>query len=220
MVGCSRVVLGIVCSWFLSFLLSVGGRPNSLCRHHYWVHPPKTNSMLCLTFQRVCCQELFSEVTKNFTMDKLHEKGLPRTNDQYFELDVARGCARLNNQLTGKSTACDVGSNYHRPLPINFEFNWRKSFIILRDPRARIVSGYVDGLHHEGMNRTNFEKLKARMYPPSAIEKEEKEAGEHGAGEDEGLREGTVKLSNYLYASEVYANDTALLGCQTKLVLG
>ena len=179
------------------------------CRDYYWLHPPKTGSTFCLTLQHVCCKEIFEEVTAHFTEDHLLENEILKPHEKHFQTEMIYGCAAINNKKLKFSTAsCPLKSTHHRPLPQVFDFSTQKALTILREPKSRLISAFLDSYHHEGMTETEFEDLKKRMFPtPIEIDP------------DNFFAElDTVK--KFIYAANVYANESAFIGCQSKMIMG
>mmetsp|Transcript_1311 Transcript_1311/g.4457 ORF Transcript_1311/g.4457 Transcript_1311/m.4457 type:complete len:251 (+) Transcript_1311:74-826(+) len=90
-----------------------------------WVHTPKTGSSFWLALVSDCCPWEFAQRTC-----------------ATIELSKARAT------IIGMSRDCGARTVGHAPLPLDAQNSL--VVIVLREPRARLVSAYLDGLHTDG----------------------------------------------------------------------
>jgi hypothetical protein len=167
--------------------------------------------------QHVCCKENFEEVISTITKDQILVNAKLQPEERLFTIETMWGCASLRNQKTKQMTNdyCPLKSTYHRPIPNKFDFNEGKPIIILRDPKSRIISSFLDNHHREGMTNSYFEELKTKMTAGLEPVTEDEETEDYG---NMGMSKKAVK--RMVLSAKVYSNDSAFLGCQGKMILG
>jgi hypothetical protein len=163
------------------------------CKQQYWLHPPKTGSTFCLSLQHVCCKENFEYVTEGINEVDLMEYDLLKSNERDFSLAVAYGCVSVEHPE--RPNTCKLKTNHHRPIPSNLNISSHHTITMLRDPRDRAISAFLDGMHHEGMENDDFESIKKTNFSGNSIHQ-------------------------LLHLSERYLHHPAIKGCQMKMLLG
>ncbi len=151
--ACCAVMLGTYCSsnsrylLILSLILLLSSvspflfikSQLSQCVHQ-WLHPPKTGSTFCLSIQHAC-----------------NETDFVAKANEHVKLVTYKGCAILwpYNLSTYK------GSRWHRELVDLTEV--QNYVTVLREPRARTLSGFCDYMHMDGMKRGEGQILKDKL---------------------------------------------------------
>ena len=137
--------------------------PAPSCKELLWVHPPKTSSTFCLTIQHVCCKVEFEAIADKVMkeVEATASKVLSASTKHVF---LGWGCLRLelekgNSSLVPRSSCFSPMSQGHRPLlptpshgaetPTPLDLS--RVAMMLRDPKQRILSAFMDGKHAEGM---------------------------------------------------------------------
>lgn len=161
-----------------------------------------------MTLQHLCCQERFSQLTANITVDQVMNYFDVSHKERSFHFATRRSCSYITVNEAGSSLSqCRVTHNQHRPIPLNFKIASHPVMVILREPTARLVSAFVDGFHHEGMNHHDFLKLKAKML--------------NGNGDNFLSRLSSNASLRYAeHAIKLYSEEPVMIGCQTKMILG
>lgn len=155
-----------------------------LCREIFWLHVPKTSSTLCATLYSMCCEALFE-----------YSIGASA------EVSIFRGCIlpkKLASLLDGESGCPNFQFGPHTPLDNSSP--QRRMITIFREPKARLVSSYLDGRHHEGMDALDFMDLKNSM----------------DSIRSDSVSEDQLQVEKFA----LYANHKNSLGCYAKMLLG
>lgn len=121
------------------------------CNHTHWLHVPKTGSSFCLSLQHVCCPVKFERIGEGITIEdlaraqRLSEKNRPYYYQSHFCYKFVRQDGHAIQHV-----ACQfAGPVEHVPM------GWQPGehrMVMVREPRSRIVSAYLDAMHHEGMD--------------------------------------------------------------------
>jgi hypothetical protein len=180
------------------------------CQNLYWLHAPKTSSTLCMTLHHICCPEDF-ELSATFDYSKYQTKTAHEfvaENVTTERVRLQRGCALPQGYQ--KSRRCNMrllSRDQHAPLPRTKSFVLRGSLggmaviTMLRDPRHRLISAYLDGAHHEGMSDEGYSNLFHVMGPQ--------------------LPDFSMANSKqHLKRAQVYADHGNMVGCYTKMLNG
>jgi len=154
------------------------------CGKLVWIHPPKTSSTMCMTIQHTCCAVEFERMADR-ALAEVQRGPTNRLRDSKL-VDTGWGCT----SLLLNSTSCKApGGHGHSPLlPTQ---NESMVVLMLREPRSRVVSAYLDGLHAEGLPEA---ENRAAVWRNSSLSTAER--------------------------VRAYANHPAMKGCQTKMMLG
>ena len=175
----------------------------------YWMHVPKTSSTFSLTIQCLCNENYFWN-----TVNKLNLK------DEDFS--IYKGCIHIK-KLDTKNSSSEINKCnwncynliHHRPLPqpsINKNHKPNKNFppattnkfiTILREPKSRIISSFLD---------RHFQQL-----PISVLKK-------HLMADPKGRKSFYDRLYNNMTYTmnffEEYAKLPHVKACQTKMLAG
>eukprot|EP01039_Chlorochromonas_danica_P005027 gene5029-5519_t len=166
------------------------------CKQLRWVHIPKTGSSFCLTLQHLCCQTQFENLTQDITMEMLIDNELIEPNHRTFGVELAYGCARFHR---GKETTCQVGGP-HTPLQLSESSQNRQYVGFFRDPQRRVISSFLDSVHHEGMPPEDFIALQHQLNNIS---------NSHQSS-----------LKRLVAKAQLYASHPDVIGCQVKMLNG
>lgn len=173
------------------------------CQRTNWIHTAKTGSTFCLAIQHVCCPDAFQTLTGGITTEMLsYAFGSPqnrsragfRYDSQYCYKFLRDGYAPINCTFAGRPE--------HLPLHPKTDLTQRMSFLIVREPKSRIISAFLDGVHLEGFtNRSAGYEMRFMfndMNKDKQLSREEK----------------------LLRQARMYAHHHALYGHQVKMLLG
>jgi len=176
------------------------------CKHSTWLHVPKTASSFCLTLQHACCEEEFVKATQSVTEAQLELFQNSQTQDAKnlnFTFDVAYGCAYFKHYRDGY-TGClkqPRSKGSHSPLPVSINLEEVSVIAMFREPKARILSSFLDSRHHEGMSNAEFKALQKKIDEASP-------------------EEDNSTLEKLLLRLSVYAPHPHMMGCQVKMIMG
>jgi len=182
-----------------------------------WLHIPKTSSTFSITVQVLCQEKKFWEkilpprTTSSTT-------GYNQTNLNKFTR-IYRGCVYLkqftdwNPNIRGVNTDSINECNWtcknlfwHRPIPSNWD---PATFVtILRNPKSRLISSFLDGHFHE-LSKESKTQLNMTMNG-KVINRLVHEAGNR-------------LLNDHDYALElfnIYSKLPENIGCQVKMIAG
>lgn len=163
--------------------------PSNWCDQVLWVHPPKTGSTFCLSIQHACCKTPFELFADQINTKKQNRANNSTTSTSLPSVDLAWGCVRF---LFPPSHPCKFSaSRGHDPLQLKETSS--RGVMIIREPKSRIVSSFLDGRHVEGLSERE---------KPYVI------ATANGTEGD---------LDRQIWT---YATHWAMLGCQTKMLIG
>lgn len=171
------------------------------CSRTEWIHIPKTGSTFCLSMQHVCCPDKFENLTNGITVEDLefaethkHARNKPF---HYFSHYCYRFIRTGYEELDSHN--CPF-TGVHQHVPLNRRINKQQAMVMMREPKSRIISAFIDGMHHEGTNPSVWNKAKAKMKEISATK-----------------YDSNTKL---MKTAAVYTNLTEMHSCQTKMMLG
>lgn len=154
------------------------------CNKLVWIHPPKTSSTMCMTIQHTCCPVEFERIADRALVE-VQQGPTKRLRDSKL-VETGWGCTNL--RLNSSSCHAPGGHGHSPLLPTQ---NETLIVLMLREPRARVVSGYLDGLHAEGQPD---EENRAAVWRNTSLSTAER--------------------------VRAYASHPSMKGCQTKMLLG
>lgn len=181
------------CVFMLAWLLAAKSAFD--CKHHLWMHVPKTGSSFCMTLQHMCCREEFERLTDGITNDMLKDNDLRSPAERSFGIDFAYGCAIFRK---GKHRTCQMGGP-HTPLAVDVDASEVSLLAMFRDPKKRIISAFLDSMHHEGMPPEDFTALSEQI---AAL-------GDDNNGFD-----------RLIARAQLFASNQNNIGCQVKMLNG
>ena len=149
------------------------------CTMDHWIHIPKTGSTFCLSLQHVCCREGFEVMTTGITTadidSELHKPNAQREFDYksaFCYLFNRKGYPPLLTipNIHDKHAwepydpkRCRVSSRpEHIPLNADPAESMEHAIVLIREPKARIISAFLDGQHHEGIKGPQWEEFKEK----------------------------------------------------------
>jgi len=132
------------------------------CSVTNWMHTAKTSSTFCMTLQHVCCPTEFQNLTSGVTTKML-------------EIDMATPRSRANSPFSFESHYCFkfhrkgydpivcnfAGRPEHLPLSAGLDLHQKMGIMIVREPKSRLISAFLDGVHIENFpNRTDGHEMR------------------------------------------------------------
>jgi len=160
-----------------------------------------------MALQHICDPEQFELLVANITLEDLeaNERLAMRNEDKPFRYTARHGRIEFDrsSNLTVKPEIkfrISTGHNAltvdpHKPgPPINKPM---LALCMLRDPKSRVVSSFLDSQHHEGMNESVFQDMKRHW--------------SEDAQEDAATR---------FSSATAYANHPHMIGCYVKMLNG
>ena len=182
---------------------SVWQGQNIDCTKTHWMHTAKTASTFCLALQHVCCPTEFEHLTEGiytqsltYAYGSLRNRTLSqfRYDPQYCFKFIRDGYPKLECKFAGRPE--------HIPLYPQDDLEQLMGMVVIREPKGRIISAFLDGVHLEGMeNRTRGYELRRIM---TEIDRDTSLTKE-------------VKL---MKKAEMYVYHRDLYGHQVKMLLG
>lgn len=173
------------------------------CTRTNWVHTAKTSSTLCMVLQHVCCPTAWENLTAGVTYKDLKiAMATPRSraqSDYSFESHYCykfkrKGYEPINCQIAGRPE--------HFPLHPKINLQDKMGIIFIREPKARLISSFLDGVHLEGFtNRTAAYELRGLFHLMD-------------------LNKTMHHHERLLIQAQMYANQNVLYGHQVKMLLG
>jgi hypothetical protein len=186
------------------------------CDGIFWFHAPKTGSTLFMALQHVCAPEAFQSHIANITREDLEANERLKVDNRHkpFYFTSNHGSiyfVRNNHALPGNITKQRINID-HNPVRGDFIKPTKQHLAVgmFRDPRARLVSSFLDGAHHEGMHEDDF-RLMRRSWEARGL----KFANGHPTmSKQEQLAGEKIRFVNE------YANHPYMIGCYTKMLNG
>jgi hypothetical protein len=174
------------------------------CQRTHWMHTAKTSSMFCLAIQHACCPVAYEKLTAGITLAMLNESVSHRGrkseapqfgyNSSYCFRFYRSGHPELNCQFAGRPE--------HNPLHHSLNLDHHFGMAIVREPKSRVVSAFLDAVHLEGFaNRTHYHKLREKIQQISA-------------------NKTIPRLERLLIEAQMYADYPGLYGHQVKMLTG
>jgi hypothetical protein len=181
-----------------------------ICEGLFWFHAPKTGSTLYMALQHVCSPQAFEEHVANITTHdlesndklKIHALHKPfRFKDEHGSIFFVRG-----NKTLQPSSKHRINID-HNPVRQDFLKPAKHTIAVgmFRDPRSRLISSFLDGAHHEGMNEHVFRAMR-RSWDRRTSEL-------HNRIEEK-------LIQDKIYQLNEYANHPHMIGCYTKMLNG
>ena len=162
-----------------------------------YLHIPKSASTFCLTLEHLCSPRAFETAFQSVDYA------------DYTNHTVVRGSCVCSTDLEkicgGYGKEC--GNRRHQPLP-KCEKDWEKEstsrleVTIIRNPIDRLVSGFVDHTHHDGMDPKYYNNLQIKMTKAASVYY---------------LRDPNIFALRAIAEFKVFAADPATFGCVTKM---
>lgn len=173
------------------------------CTRTNWVHTAKTSSTLCFSLQHVCCPTEWKNLTAGVTYADLKvAMATPRSRAQSDYTFVAHYCYKFNRKGYEPMNCQIAGRPEHIPLHPQINLQEKMGIIIVREPKSRLISSFLDGVHMEGFtNRSAAYELRG-LFHQMDLDKT--------LGHQEKL----------LKQAQMYANQNVLHGHQVKMLLG
>jgi hypothetical protein len=167
------------------------------------MHTAKTGSTFCLAIQHACCKDGFEMMTEGIQTSTLtYAFGSPRNrtlapfryDEQFCFKFVRTGFPPLNCTFAGRPE--------HIPMHPSTSLEASMGMVIIREPKSRIISALLDGVHLEGfVNRSQGYELRNIF---TAMDKDKETPHQH-------------KL---LKKAQLYTYHPNLYGHQVKMLLG
>ena len=176
-------------------------KQNIDCQRTHWLHIPKTSSMFCLSIQHTCCPAKYEKLTAGVTTEIL-EKALlpippPDAEDMGFNSSFCYEFYRAGHPPLDCKFAGPVDHSELEHVSLKQEM----AMAIIREPKSRVISAYLDNLHREGFPfHHEYLALKAKL---DTIDRTENLS----------VVEGNIKKA------QLYANHPYLKGLQVKLLI-
>ena len=178
-------------------------RPIELCSGLFWFHAPKTGSTLCMALQHICNPSVFERHVYNITTADIianERSKLPKEN-RSFHYRFDHGSISFVRGTTTIRSSVKINID-HYPYPIMNKDHAYFFVGMLRDPKSRLVSSFLDGMHHEGMPEAEFRAMQRRW---------SLQPNPNGKGMD---------LVNKVKHATEYANHPNMIGCYVKMLNG
>ena len=175
------------------------------CGLTHWTHIPKTSSMFCLSVQHTCCPVKYEQLTAGITISMLaHSVSTPQArkasqflfgyNSSFCYNFYSNGYAPLDCKFSGRTD--------HVPLSATVDLKKEMGLAIIREPKSRVVSAFLDAVHGEGFhNKSEYWLMREKMKLIEA---------------DKNLTTAQKNLLN----CQMYASHPFLLGIQVKQLTG
>ena len=136
------------------------------CKLTHWLHLPKTSSMFCLSIQHACCPTQYEELTAGVTKEELAKslvvykpKGSTAENmgfnSSYCYHFYREGHPNLDCKFAGPTD--------HDPLYSFINMKQEMGMTIVREPKSRVISAYLDNVHKEGFHRFDYWNLRVKL---------------------------------------------------------
>lgn len=173
------------------------------CQRTNWMHTAKTGSTFCLAIQHVCCPAAFQKLTDGITMDMMAYSVGSYYNKTHagFRFD-AQYCYRFIRDGYEPIRCTFAGRPEHLPLRPTVDLTQLMGLLIVREPKSRIISAFLDGYHLEGfVNRTLGYEMKQEF---KLIDRDNQ----------------TTKEEKLLKKAQMYCYHPELYGHQVKMLLG
>ena len=173
------------------------------CKHTYWLHLPKTSSMFCLSIQHACCPAKYEELTAGVTTEKLTKSVITYRNADAETMGYNSSFCYHFYRAGHPTLECEfAGPVDHRPLLSRTDLRQEMGMAIIREPKSRAISAFMDGIHKEGFpHRPDYWALRAQF---DLMDK----------------NKSVPALENTILKAQMYANHPLLKGLQIKLLIG
>ncbi len=176
------------------------------CSGLFWFHAPKTGSTLYMALQHVCCPIEFNSLVMNITTEQLvANEFLPaQQKDVSFKFEHGSITLKRSNHTFTCKTRINIDHN-----PLKFDPNTKPNHRlpplmvvgVIREPKSRIISSFLDGMHHEGMTNDHDFKVLRKKWEVTSSDPAREEQRLVGFAQD-------------------YANHPNMVGCQVKMLNG
>jgi hypothetical protein len=173
------------------------------CTKTHWMHTAKTGSTFCLAIQHVCCKENFELLTEGIHSQTLtYAFGSSRNRTLApFHYD-AQYCFKFVRDGYPPLQCTFAGRPEHIPLYRSTDLSAEMGMVMIREPKARVISALLDGVHLEGfVNRTRGYELRNIF---TAMDKDTT----------------TPHTHQLMQKADLYCFHPMLYGHQTKMLLG
>lgn len=173
------------------------------CLKTHWMHTAKTGSTFCLAMQHVCCKDQFEPLTDGIQTETLtYAFGSPRNKTLAQFHYVSHYCYKFERNGFPPINCSFTGRPEHIALHSSVNLGAEMGMVIIREPKARVISALLDGVHVEGFeNRTRVYELR-NMF--TAMDKNKE----------------TPHLQKLIKKAELYSRHPGLYGHQVKMLLG
>ena len=173
------------------------------CTRTNWIHTAKTSSTLCMALQHVCCPAEWKNITAGVTYADLQvAMATPRSRAQSNYTFVAHYCYKFNRKGYEPMNCQIAGRPEHVPLHPQINLLEKMGIIIVREPKGRLISSFLDGVHLEGFTD------RAAAY---AL---------RGLFHEMDLNKTMGRQERLLIQAQMYADQKVLYGHQVKMLLG
>lgn len=173
------------------------------CTRTNWVHTAKTSSTLCFVLQHVCCPTEWKNLTAGVTYANLQvAMATPRSRAQSEYSFVSHYCYKFNRKGYEPMNCQIAGRPEHIPLHPQINLLEKMGIIIVREPKSRLISSFLDGVHLEGFT----DRVAAYALRGLFHQMDQNKTMSH--------------QERLLIKAQMYADQKPLYGHQVKMLLG
>lgn len=132
------------------------------CSVTNWMHTAKTSSTFCMTLQHVCCPAEFQNLTSGVTMKMLQkDMATPQSRSKSPFSFESHYCFQFRRKGYDPIVCNFAGRPEHLPLSPVLNLHEKMGIMIVREPKSRLISAFLDGVHIESFpNRTDGHEMR------------------------------------------------------------
>ena len=172
------------------------------CNRISWIHTAKTGSTFCLVLQHVCCPVKFEQLTEGITTEMIAQSEGNYYNRSHSAFRyISHYCYQFTREGHPPLKCIFSGRPEHIPLRDSVDLDFTMGLLMVRDPKSRVISAFLDGVHLEGLNSTYGKKLQKELQTIR-------------------LNNNISREENLLQRAQIYAYHSDLYGHQVKMLLG